>query len=552
MQHRSLVTHVVNLDMNELADAMGTISDVASYNYQPLQSANLVRLIQVHPFRDHNDCVHISFHHTDLGLDRSPRYQTLSYTWGKTFPDGSHLTRTVFCEGKRLLITPNLEDFLKRLRRRISDKDLCERFPDYCLPIWIDALSINQNNVRERSQQVAVMASIYGRSTRVIIWLGESELLLNRPPFERVASPYGRFDTIKASKWTFDQYSWFERRWVVREVLHHVRDARLVWLGEQEAFWPDFLQAVRCSMTDSKRLPAHLDHHVYTEYSSAETYLKPDTTQRRSLLENLHVWDATKCSDDRDRIYSLLSISADRDLFQVDYVSDTEEVYYEIAKQIIRDGQPRLVARLLASAIQRHVAHSSFPSWIPDWRRPALSDSIEEKDRALHWPDVSARTSYHDNLIFFILDDGRRLSLKGWLLDGDRTSANLYREPNHTCDTTARMWPKWKLDTACELKQRGSIQELPQFNCAPCKLQRDRLHAFKYEDLHQSLRYIGETLLFWSGSNICFVVEPPKHFSGTDKTPVYRLKAYFPLRDSSSLESWCEKAHEGMTSLIIE
>ncbi|KAM6513796.1 hypothetical protein FALCPG4_015009 [Fusarium falciforme] len=38
--------------------------------------------------------------------------------------------------------------------------------------LWIDALCINQNDERERSQQVSMMDEIYSRASRVLIWLG--------------------------------------------------------------------------------------------------------------------------------------------------------------------------------------------------------------------------------------------------------------------------------------------------------------------------------------------------------------------------------------------
>lgn len=46
---------------------------------------------------------------------------------------------------------------------------------DYIRPIWIDALCINQDNLEERSSQVALMNKVYSRAYIAIIWLGEPE-----------------------------------------------------------------------------------------------------------------------------------------------------------------------------------------------------------------------------------------------------------------------------------------------------------------------------------------------------------------------------------------
>ena len=58
-------------------------------------------------------------------------------------------------------VRENLWWALKHLR--LKDR---ERF------LWIDALSIDQNNVDERNHQVNQMDLIYAKAARVLIWLG--------------------------------------------------------------------------------------------------------------------------------------------------------------------------------------------------------------------------------------------------------------------------------------------------------------------------------------------------------------------------------------------
>ena len=40
--------------------------------------------------------------------------------------------------------------------------------------MWIDALCINQNDIHERSAQVALMGKIFQQATKVLVWLGEA------------------------------------------------------------------------------------------------------------------------------------------------------------------------------------------------------------------------------------------------------------------------------------------------------------------------------------------------------------------------------------------
>jgi hypothetical protein len=69
-------------------------------------------------------------------------------------------------------VTSNLYDALVGLRR-----------PDIPMPMWIDQIIINQQDMGEKSSQVMLMGQIYSRAARVLVWLSkelfDSEVLLN-------------------------------------------------------------------------------------------------------------------------------------------------------------------------------------------------------------------------------------------------------------------------------------------------------------------------------------------------------------------------------------
>ncbi|UKZ69145.1 uncharacterized protein TrAtP1_010154 [Trichoderma atroviride] len=85
-------------------------------------------------------------------------YEALSYTWG---PTGGHHSLVV--NAQKMSITANLYLALKSLRYPHSDRIL-----------WIDAVCINQSNVKERNHQVAQMSHIYKQASRVIFFLGNA------------------------------------------------------------------------------------------------------------------------------------------------------------------------------------------------------------------------------------------------------------------------------------------------------------------------------------------------------------------------------------------
>ncbi len=92
----------------------------------------------------------------EVSLDSSQSYEALSYTWDGQTPD-----RSILCHGCTMKITRNCERALLRLRKK----------SDRCL--WIDSICIDQQSVLEKNTQVPLMAEIYGKCRKVLVWLGE-------------------------------------------------------------------------------------------------------------------------------------------------------------------------------------------------------------------------------------------------------------------------------------------------------------------------------------------------------------------------------------------
>jgi len=80
----------------------------------------------------------------------------LSYTWGE---DADH--KYIELNGKPFRVRPNLYEFLVRARRDFMGDEL-----------WVDAVCIDQRNVREKSAQVQIMPEIYRSAREVLIWAG--------------------------------------------------------------------------------------------------------------------------------------------------------------------------------------------------------------------------------------------------------------------------------------------------------------------------------------------------------------------------------------------
>lgn len=94
------------------------------------------------------------------GLTQAPLaskpYYCLSYTWSPDKP-----RHQILINGASFQVGDNLWQFLR-----------AARFRGLSLPLWIDAICINQTDREEKNRQVKRMRDIYGCSERTLIWLG--------------------------------------------------------------------------------------------------------------------------------------------------------------------------------------------------------------------------------------------------------------------------------------------------------------------------------------------------------------------------------------------
>lgn len=97
-------------------------------------------------------------HHATSSAKIEP-YLALSYVWGSSTDRD-----TIQVNGSAFRVSINLYRALAHLGRAE---------PERTMPIWIDAICINQKDDEEKGLQVARMREIYRNAMRTIIWLGE-------------------------------------------------------------------------------------------------------------------------------------------------------------------------------------------------------------------------------------------------------------------------------------------------------------------------------------------------------------------------------------------
>lgn len=103
--------------------------------YQPVASSEgEIRVLLLHPAANHGDGIHCQL--TTVRLQDRPQFEALSYTWGSTgTPDEIRIN------GHGFQVWENAGAALRRMR-----------LPKAPRRLWVDAICINQGDVRERSE----------------------------------------------------------------------------------------------------------------------------------------------------------------------------------------------------------------------------------------------------------------------------------------------------------------------------------------------------------------------------------------------------------------
>jgi hypothetical protein len=129
--------------------------DSPAYTYSDLDpTVDSIRLVILEPSWEPISSIKCRMIHA--AFKEKPKYESLSYAWG----DG-RATEKIFLDGQVFLVSSSVSLALRHLR-----DDTKERI------LWIDAISINQEDVHERNRQISIMPFIYTRAQRVLVWLG--------------------------------------------------------------------------------------------------------------------------------------------------------------------------------------------------------------------------------------------------------------------------------------------------------------------------------------------------------------------------------------------
>lgn len=316
--------------------------------------------------------VRATIQNTKLSKSVVPDYEALSYAWGSMAdPNFIYIQEA---EGESALaITQNLAEALHYLR-----------YEDRSRVLWIDAICVDQSDIKERGHQVLRMADIYSLASRVLIWLGpehddstlaiqELDALgstikiewdkqqvktLSGDGFDQWIEqplPFAEDRIIQVSIESLLDRSWFQRLWIWQEVrLANV--GALIICGGTSMLWDTFRNAICClNQRPQLSAPIRLEHLLnICNYGSS----------RWSLMELLYSTRYAHCSDERDKVYAILSLSHDFCDLEPDYSKSTEDVFKSV---VIRYASTLKNLDVLKYCEMRENNETRVPSWVPDW-----------------------------------------------------------------------------------------------------------------------------------------------------------------------------------------
>lgn len=123
------------------------------YRYRTLQKADHIRILKL--------CQRVPFlplrcELIEAHVDRVQGFEALSYTWNNEKPQ-----HCIIVDGRNLKVTDQVRNILHYRQSFFMESYL-----------WIDAICIDQDDLDERSAQVAIMRKVYRGASRVLVWLG--------------------------------------------------------------------------------------------------------------------------------------------------------------------------------------------------------------------------------------------------------------------------------------------------------------------------------------------------------------------------------------------
>ena len=305
-------------------------------------------------------------------LLKAPPYHAISHFWGPATP-----TQRICVQGEFVEIRKNVSNLFDVLRERYGDE---ARF-------WIDIFCIDQRNLSERNSQVSMMCEIYSRAIGVISWLGQSTPLSqsafqiirkrlfcpNNAPvrmcgksqqiyhFDAVHTDWPSTQQLQTDHDLYRNFAdivvwpaladvirrpYWGRLWVVQEMIVAAKCTLLC--GNDAISLEDLVLVghrwiVKCQQYQGSKKHSGLEAVRASSYRDvintwvpiekiAVEYRKQYKEDKILLMELVDSFTGKECSNIRDKVFALRSLSKEAATIKVDYSKTVLEVFLSLVQ----------------------------------------------------------------------------------------------------------------------------------------------------------------------------------------------------------------------------
>lgn len=349
-----MILHIALLDSLRcfLRDPSFAFSEMSAHTHD---GEAIITLLELHPSKDFDAPIRCDS--WTAALTSEPNYEALSYVWGDM-----KISVGIELNGREVPISQNLCSVMRRLRK-----------PDTALTLWIDQLCINQEDAKEKSEQVALMREIYTGCRLCHVWIGElpQDVSVHDASwiwdaFEYMAdyraaggSECRPLPNVLASTTDFEgpnramtvftgadrsrpEVSWWTRIWTIQEAILPPR-LRVMW-GPLSMPW-ERMSAALLSLTTGP-VDAGLHRFIYSPSNGLPLAIlianfawvhNTKLTPGRAL-SLVFTWRHRNATDPRDKAYAIMGLCHKGDLPRTekcDYQLSVTRVYTNLTVDLI-------------------------------------------------------------------------------------------------------------------------------------------------------------------------------------------------------------------------
>jgi hypothetical protein len=380
--------------------------------YRPLNlERKEIRLLALEPGRG-DEILRCEFQYAFLDTFPIPLYETISYVCGD-----QSLRATVTLQGSEARIPATSEVAIRRMR-----------LPDRQRILWIDAVCINECDVKERGHQVGLMYAIYTHTLTNLVWLGPDDgstavaidsmevilhemvnetpdseeldrLLLRATPKDKSSCGKLSIDIEASALLAFYSNPWFSRLWVVQEA--SLAPISTYHCGNFEGPLTNVLRVASWIIYKVMQLPRIPDAQSVGLFNAKSIYKSIDSKhgdsswgRRNAMAMCLQSFMEFATSNSKDHVYAVLGLWQKYaqakelpSLLKPNYNLDVCTIFRDAMRYAIYECRDLLV---LESVSNEEGLSLSWPSWVPRFD--------QELDRTLR-PTRLARLFKADDLV---------------------------------------------------------------------------------------------------------------------------------------------------------